>query len=165
MSSSFAKSWISNVLPFLAFAVAYYFDHKLTTIAIYPAYLVSILLATSKWGALGGVSFSIMSGGISSPMSPLLEWKKNAPYLDIFIARSFVLALLSIFYSNYISQLKINKKRVTRLKSVIPQCPDCGALYCRDGQWRSMEQLVSDPEQFGVMPSHDCNSSKQTAKP
>ena len=165
MSSSFAKSWISNVLPFLAFAVTYYIDHKLESIAIYPAYLVSILLATSKWGALGGVSFSIMSGGISSPMSPLLEWKKNAPYLDIFIARSFVLALLAVFYSNYISQLKIHKKRVTRLKSVIPQCPDCGALYCRDGQWRSMEQLVSDPEQFGVMPSHDCNSSKQTAKP
>ena len=165
MSSSFAKSWISNVVPFLAFAVTYYIDHKLKTIAIYPAYLVSILLATSKWGALGGVSFSIMSGGISSPMSPLLEWKKNIPYLDIFIARSFVLALLAIFYSNYISQVKIHKKHITRLKSIVPQCPDCGALYCHDGQWRSMEQLVLDPEQFGVMPSHDCNSSKQTAKP
>ena len=165
MSSSFAKSCISNAMPFLFFAVAYYIDHKFRSYAIYPAYLVSILWSTSRWGTKAGVAFAVLSASVSTPMSPLLEWNYNKPYLDIFIARSSVLALLAISFSNYISQNKVNRERLIRLKSIIPQCPDCGAVYCRDGQWRSVEQLVKDPEKFGVMPSHVCNSRKQTAKP
>lgn len=152
-------------MPLLSFAVAYYIDHKFKSAVIYPAYLVPILWSTSRWGKRAGVVFAVLSAGLSTPMSPLLEWNYNKPYLAIFIARSSVLSLLSIFYSNYISQNKSNRQRLLRLKSIIPQCPDCGAVYCRDGQWRSMELLISNPEQFGVMPSHDCNSSKQTAKP
>ena len=165
MSSSFAKSCISNAIPFIFFCLAYYIDHKFKGAAMYPAYLVAILWAGSRWGMKVGLVFAVLSSGLSTPMSPLLGWKQNTPYLDIFFGRALVLSLLTIFYCNYISLNRINKKHLVQLKSVIPQCPDCGALYCRDGKWRPLEQLVSDPQKFGVMPIHDCNSSKQITKP
>jgi hypothetical protein len=156
MSSSFARSWSSNVLPFLLLYAVYLIDNKFSGIAIYPIYLLPIFWITSKWGSWAGVSFAVFSAGLSTPMSPLLGWDQNIAYLDMLIARSATLALLALFYSNFISQAKSNRTRVERLKSIVPQCPDCGAVYCRDGKWRSLEQLISNPKDFGVMPKHIC---------
>ena len=160
MSSSFAKSWSSNLFPFLLLYAIYLIDNEPPNVALYPLYLVPIFWITSKWGWRAGVPFAVFSAGLSTPMSPLLGWGQNIVYIDMLITRSITLALLALFYSNFISQAKANRKRIERLKSIVPQCPDCGAVYCHDGQWRSLEQLISNPKEFGVRPKHNCTAAK-----
>lgn len=165
MHSSIAKSWTINALPFLAFVVAYLLDHALTNIALYPVYLVPILWATSKWGSKAGIPLAVLSAGLSTPMHFSLEWSRNILHLDVFISRAITLAMLTLFFSNYKKQVKSHKRRIDRLRSIVPQCPDCGAVFCSDGQWRPLEQLISNPENYGVMPRHDCIRIKQPTKP
>ena len=164
MSTASEKIRPSDALPILLYVAVHYIDRKLPDIAIYPIYLVPILWATSKWGLRAGMPLAVLSGAMSTPMQPLLEWGKNIASLDIIITRSTILILLAIFYSNYANQVKSNRRRIDRLKTIVPQCPDCGAIFCHDGQWRSLAELTSDPECIGVTPKHGCHVSKQPNK-
>ena len=165
MSTASVKLQPSDALPILLYVAACYIDSKLPDIAIYPIYLVPILWVTSKWGLRAGMPLAVLSGAISTPMQPLLEWDKNIGSLDIFITRTAILALLAIFYSNYANQVKSYRRRIDRLKTIVPQCPDCGAIFCHDGQWRSLEELNSAPECIGATPKHECHAGKQPIKP
>lgn len=149
------KLILGNLAPFLLFYVAYYVDHDLKEADLYPIFLIPIFWISSKWGWPTGCLFSILGAMLSTPASPLLEFSNNYVYLNVFITRSITLVLLCMFYSNYISMLNSHKKRYDRLTSLVNQCPDCGALLCHDGQWRTIRELNSNPSSIGTIPKHD----------
>lgn len=155
----------STLAPFLLFYIAYLIDHKLESIAMYPIYLPSILWLSSRWSWPIGIVSAAIASALSTPMSSQLPWRYNQIYIDHFLTRFTLLALLSIFYSNYIGLARSHQKRHNHLKTLIRQCPDCGSILCLDGQWRSLDQLNSHPEEFGKTPKHECNELKPTSQP
>lgn len=165
MSKASIKFRPADALPILVYIGAYWLDSNLKTISIYPIYLVPILWATSKWGLRAGVPLALLSAAISTPVPPLFEWGINATNLDMIFTRSTTLSLIAIFYSNYKKQVDSHRKRIDQLKSIVPQCPDCGAIFCNDGRWRPLEELIENPERIGIKPMHGCNASKQQTKP
>ena len=155
MHPSTLKSLLSNLTPFLLFYLAYIIDHALSQTSIYPIYLVPILWMSSKFGWQTGSAFAILGAALSTPISPNIALSINLQYLDQLIARSITLASLSLLYFNYIRLVSTHKKRYGRLTALIDQCPDCGYLLCRDGRWRSLEDLNSNPNMLGNTPKHD----------
>ena len=159
------KLQINHLAPLVLFFIAYWIDHKLQETVVYPIYLIPILWLSSKWGWPTGVMSSIFAAFLSTPISPMLAWSSNVAYIDSFVARSITLSLLAILYSNYTGAVSTHKSRYERLKSLGPQCPDCGAVFCRDGQWRTIEALIKDPKNLGVLPSHDCHTLRTKSQP
>jgi len=154
---------LSNLAPFLLFYLAYIIDHAFSRIYIYPIYLVPILWISSKFGWQIGSVFAILGAALSTPISPHVAMNINQQYLDQFIARSITLTSLSALYSNYISLAATHKKRYRRLSELVNQCPDCGSILCQDGQWRTLEELISNPNTFGKKPNHDdCANRKNS---
>ena len=159
------KLQITHLGPLVLFLIAYWIDHKLQETVVYPIYLIPILWLSSKWGWPIGVMFSIFAAFLSTPISPMLAWSSNAAYIDSFVTRSITLSFLAILYSNYTHAVAAHKNRYERLKSLVPQCPDCGAVLCRDGQWRSIEDLIKNPKIFGKLPTHNCHSLMSKSQP
>lgn len=160
MSGLTFKLRFSNLLPILLFLIAYYIDHGLAGMEVYPVYLIPVLWMSSKWGWPIASLFAVAAAILSTPISPFLAWSSNLAYLNSFATRSITLVLLCILYSNYLNLIRTYKKRYEQLKILVPQCPDCGAVFCCDGEWRTLEKLLSDSSSIGVMPRHDCNSAK-----
>ena len=161
----YPKPQFSDLWPLLLFFIVYLIDHGSPNIILYPIYLVPILWMSSKWGWMSGVVFSIFAAWLSTPISPLLPWSSNQEYITSFAARSITLSLLSILYSNYTSLARAHKYRHDSLKLLVHQCPDCGAIYCRDGQWRSLDEIVAHPSLFGKLLIHDCHVFQSKLKP
>ena len=165
MSTTRLKLLFRNLGPFLFFYTTYFIDHSLGEADLYPIYLIPIFWMSSKWGWPVGCIFSILGALLSTPISPFLPFGSNINYLNEFITRSITLALLCIFYSNYINMLNTHKKRYELLTSLVNQCPDCGALLCHDGKWRTIQELNANPSSFGTMPKHDnCRNQDRKLK-
>ena len=159
------KLQITHLGPLVLFIIAYWIDHKLQETVLYPIYLIPILWLSSKWGWQIGVMFSIFAAFLSTPISPMLAWSSNVAYIDSFVTRSITLSFLAILYTNYTHAVSTHKNRYERLKSLVPQCPDCGAVLCHDGQWRSIEDLIKNPKIFGKLPTHNCHSLMSKSQP
>jgi predicted tellurium resistance membrane protein TerC len=139
-------------LMFVFFLGATLLDFKLPSLDIYPIYLISILYAS--------INFSFIS---SLPLSAIASYlsihDKAAAFggdLNIIIVRFILLSVISYLFSVYIGLVKTYRLRFALLKSILPQCPDCGAILCQDGRWRSLEDISESPDLIGTLPKHDC---------
>ena len=158
------KRTIVNLLPLILFFIAYYIDHKFAKASMYPIYFIPTLYMSAKWGWPSGAVFSVFGAILSTPISPFIPSASNIVYIDSFATRSITLVTLCILFSNYTTLLRTHKKRNESLKKLIPQCPNCGSILCNDGQWRSLEKLISKPSDFGNTPTHDCRHDQLETK-
>ena len=154
----------TKLAPLILFFIAYYVDASFPTASIYPIYLIPTLYMSAKWGWLLASLFAIFGALLSTPISPFIPSAINIVYIDSFATRSITLVTLCILFSNYTTLLRTHEKRYESLKKLIPQCPNCGSILCNDGQWRSLDKLISKPSYFGDTPRHDCNHDQLETK-
>lgn len=156
MRAVILKLRLASLGPLVLFFIAYYIDNRLGSLAAYPIYLAPILWISSKWGWPIGSLFTILAAMLSTQSSALLSGSNSLAYLATFAVRSITLVSLSLLYSNYRGIINSQKQRLDRLIAIVPQCPDCGAVFCGDNQWRSLEQIKLDPNAYAVLQKHDC---------
>jgi len=159
------KLSLLDAWPFLLIACIYFIDHKYYYIALYPLFLIPLLWITVRWGLVFGVSLAVLCAAISTPASTFIDWRSNLPYLFALTLRVITLSILVLFFYNYHDTVSTHKKRVERLKALIPQCPKCGDVFCADGQWRSLNALIGDNGEFLNKPKHDCIDIKLSSEP
>ena len=165
MSVPRSKRFLINLLPFCLFFVAFIIDSRFSGIKLYPIYVPPVLWISATLGWPIGSAFAVFGAILSTPSSPFISLKDNIVYLDSIVARSLTLVILSILFSNYINLMQIHKKRYEKLKSLFPQCPDCGSVLCQDGQWRPIEELIANPSMVNCAPRHDCHNFRLDTKP
>jgi hypothetical protein len=153
--SNFAKS--HNKLTRLSvtlclFLAAILLDYKLSSLSIYPIYLPSILYAGVNFSFI----FSVPLSAIAALLSVLNEGLDYFSTLYTFAVRLILLLIISFLFSAYIGLVKTYRLRFELLKTLIPQCPDCGAILCLDGEWRQLETISGEPDLIGSIPVHNC---------
>ena len=154
--SDFGNS--KNKLTTLSVAIAFFlvgflFDFKLASLTIYPIYLISILYASVNLSFVSSVPFSASAAYLSIHDEGL----SSAGFINTFLVRFLLLSAISYLFSAYIGLVKTYRVRFELLKTLVPQCPDCGAILCHDGEWRCIEAISEKPELLGSLPVHDCN--------
>ena len=164
MQASTPKLRLASLGPLVLFFIAYCIDNRLGSLAIYPIYLAPILWINSKWGWPIGSLFAILAAFLSTQSSSFLSESNSQAYFTTFIIRSTTLISLSLLYSNCRGIISSQKQRLDRLIATVPQCPDCGAVFCCDGQWRSLEQIMSKPNAYAVLRKHDCYGDEPRSK-
>ena len=142
-----AKIIIAALLFFGAFTL----DSLFEALSVYPLYLAAILFT--------GVNISFF---LAIPLSMLAAYTSlhtqvvNLESVNIFIARTILLVTIAFLFTSYLGIIKTYRTRFELLKRLIPQCPDCGAVLCNDGEWRSIERLSGRPDLIGTNHLHDC---------
>lgn len=164
MQASFFKLKLASLGPLALFIIVYCIDNRLGSLAIYPIYLAPILLINSKWGWPIASLFAVLAAFLSTQTSAFLSEGNNQAYFATFMIRSTTLITLSLLYSNCRGIISSQKQRLDRLIAIVPQCPDCGAIFCCDGQWRSLEQIISEPNAYTVLRKHDCYGNEPRSK-
>ena len=142
----------------LLFLGASLIDLKLSSLTIYPIYLVSILYASLNFSFLASLPLS----AIAAYLSIQNEGTDTASFINTFLVKFTVLLIISYLFSAYIGLIKTYRLRFDLLKTMIPQCPDCGAILCNDGKWRSLKEITGSPDLLGALPKHDCEIKSQT---
>ena len=153
---SYLKLRLAFLGPLVLFFIAYFINNSLGSLAAYPIYLAPILWISSKWGWPIGFLFAILAALLPTSSGPFFAASNGQAYLTTFIVKLTTLVSLSLLYSSYRGIINSQKQRLDRLIAIIPQCPDCGAVFCGDNQWRSLEQIKSDPKAYAVSRKHDC---------
>lgn len=153
--SKFAKSknkltTLNATLVF--FLVAALLDFKLASLSIYPIYLVSILYASVNFSFVSSLPFS----AIAAYLSIHDEGLDLPGIINTLIVRFILLASISYLFSAYIGLVNTYRLRFELLKTLVPQCPDCGAILCHDGEWRTIEAISGKPELLGSLRVHEC---------
>ena len=128
-------------------------DFKLASLIIYPIYLISILFASVNFSFISSIPFSALAAYLSIHDKGL----DLGGFINTLIVRFLLLTAISYLFSAYIGLVKTYRLRFELLKTLVPQCPDCGAILCHDGEWRCIEAISEKPELLGSLPVHDCN--------
>ena len=149
----FAKLSVTSAL----FLGALFIDYKLAGWTIYPIYLVSILYASRSFSFIT----SIPLAAIAAYLSIRGEAADTSNYINILLVRFALLFIISYLFSAYIDLIKTYRMRFELLKTLIPQCPDCGAIFCKDGRWRSLKEITGRPDLLGELPKHECDTKSK----
>ena len=134
------------------FLGALFIDFKLSGWTIYPVYLVSILYASTSFTFCA----SIPLAAIAAFLSIRNEGANTANFINILLVRFALLFIISYLFSAYIDLIKTYRIRFELLKTLIPQCADCGSIFCKDGRWRNLKEVTGRPDLLGELPKHEC---------
>ena len=134
------------------FLVGVLLDFKLASLTIYPIYLISILYASINFSFISSVPFSVVAAYLSIHDEGL----GSAGFINTLMVRFLLLTTISYLFSAYIGLVNTYRQRFELLKTLVPQCPDCGSILCNDGEWRSLEVISGKPELLGFLPRHEC---------
>ena len=127
-------------------------DLNFSTLIVYPVYLISILYVSINFAFFASIPLT----AIAAYLSIRSEGTDIANFINIFIVRFALLFIISYLFSAYINLIKTYRLRFELLKTMIPQCPDCGAIFCKDGKWRSLTEITGKPDLLGALPIHEC---------
>ena len=128
-------------------------DNAFADLNVYPLYLASIHYAAiniSFWSSLPISSFAAYLSLINEGLSAF-------SFFNTLVVRTILLIAIAYFFKNNFDIAKTYRRRFELLKSLVPQCPDCGYILCNDGKWRPLEQISGDPSLTGALPIHECN--------
>lgn len=144
--------WARLITTLILFVVAFFLDNAFTDLNIYPLYLASILYAAINISFCSSLPISTFAAYLS-----LIDEGLGAFSLfNTLIVRTILLVTIAYLFKNNFELAKTYHRRFELLKTLVPQCPDCGSIYCNDGKWRSMEQISDDPSLLGALPIHGC---------
>ena len=127
-------------------------DLNFPTLIVYPIYLISILYASINFAFFASIPLT----AIAAYLSIRSEGTEIASFINILLVRFALLFIISYLFSAYIDLIKTYRLRFELLKTMIPQCPDCGAIFCKDGKWRSLTEITGKPDLLGALSNHDC---------
>jgi len=143
------------------FALEYWSSSE---ISLFPLYLIPIGLAFFAFGPIAAYA----ACGVASLAWLIAELHTSSfsqawiPYQGM-VSRGFIYFLITWLLSHYAEAVKLSRARLTNLKRLLPICPDCGMLFCHDGQWRTIEQVINNPERLGSPPLHHCGHGPQNS--
>ena len=160
---------LKRLHPFLSIAlslgVVFVLDYSTSSeISLFPLYLIPIGLAFLGSGPIAAYA----ACGVASLAWLIAELHtatfSNAwiPYQGM-VARGFIYVLITWLVSHYAEAVRLSRTRLANLKRVLPICPDCGMFCCHDGQWRTIEQVINNPERLGSPPRHHCGHGPQNS--
>jgi ABC-type multidrug transport system fused ATPase/permease subunit len=153
-NSLFAKLSYTALLFFGAFIL----DSLFESLSLYPIYLASILYASINLSFYFSASIAMLAAYGSLHTSNISSLES----INIFIVRTIILVTIAYLFSTYLGLVKTYRRRLELLTTMIPQCHDCGAVLCSDGEWRSIEQISARPELVGLNLSHGCKLETDT---
>jgi len=133
-----------------------------TYLSIYPLYILPVIILARKNRIAAWFSvplFAFLSSAVEDHARINLL-STNIVY--IFLFRSIALYFISFLVLSYSSSVDRARKRYDRLKQLLPVCPDCGAIYCSDHTWRSLDALLENPHYLNP-PTHIACSSRQAS--
>jgi len=125
-------------------------DLNFPTLIVYPIYLISILYASKIFTFFASVPLT----AIAAYLSIRSEGTEIVSFINILLVRLVLLFIISYLFSAYIDLIRTYRLRFELLKPMIPQCPDCGAIFCKDGKWRSLTEITGKPNLLGELPIH-----------
>ena len=143
-------------LHLLFFIILIVFADYFLPISAYPVYIVPIFLLARKNYLKYQYSVPLFVAG-STILQSLNGFIYQPNLVIIIIFRSLIIYLLCFLAFAYADKVDKFRRRFDRLKQLLPMCPDCGALYCFDGQWRSLEHLIDDSTQSIAVTTHTCS--------
>lgn len=156
----------------LAFAAVFTLD-RLTPpdLNLFPLYLLPIGLTLFNFGFTWAILACLLAAllGFQAELLAARTFGRTYSYpwipLQVWAVRGLVYLLITWLLNLYSSSMQIARQRLHTLKRLLPLCPDCGSLYCHDGQWRSIEAILADPSSIPPLPDHGCQHSHPLAGP
>ena len=146
------KTLVKVSVALMLFFGASLLDFKLAFLTIYPIYLVSILYASRNFGFFTSIPIS----AIAAYLSIHSDSADTAYFVHLFLVRFTLFFIISYLFSAYMGLINTYRLRFELLKTMVPQCPDCGAIFCNDRVWRSLKEITGRPELLGPLPKHEC---------
>lgn len=160
--------WSAAVAIALAFAAVYSLDRFTPPdLLLFPLYLLPIGLTLFNYG----FAWATLACLLATLLGFQAELLAGRPFTHTWIphqvwtVRGFQLLLITWLLSLYTRSKQIARHRLDTLKRLLPLCPDCGMLHCYDGQWRSVEAILSSSDSIGPLPQHSCQPTHPPAVP
>lgn len=144
------------IITLALFLAAFYIDFRFEASILYPIYLIAILYASINVAFFVGIPLAAIASYLSIHSISI----DSASFITI-LFRFAVLYIISFLFSAYIDLTKTYRLRFELLKSMIPQCPDCGAIFCQDGRWRNLQEISAKPDLLGELPIHNCETNSK----
>lgn len=127
--------------------------------SLYPLYLIPVHYGLRSFSPY--VIIALIP--LFSCLSLLLEDFTASNITHLFIAFSvraimlLIPAFLILLYSNSSSK---SRSLLFKFKNLLPLCPDCSLVYCSDGSWRKLEEILDSPDLYNVIPDHNCRQDR-----
>jgi hypothetical protein len=147
MPSELLSRWSAAAGIALAFAAVSWIVYSFTSDRILLIFLLPIGLTLYNFGAPAAF-FACLLAALLHPWQSLTSTALNALFF----------LLLTAVASRFLIANRRRQEQLRSLSALLPLCPNCGQLRCHDGQWRSLEQLLQNPQLPGALPSHSCST-------
>jgi len=154
--ASFAARLASVLIGFL---VIYFIDvYTSSDLSLFPLYLIPIGLALFNFGSLAAYLACLGSGllWLIADIQTNSQSRGVLISLQWMLARLLVYLLLAHMVVLYDRAVARARDRIDRISRLLPVCPHCGQIFCHDGQWRPLDDLIASPSQIGQLPEHGC---------